>query len=370
MSVVKLPSGRWRAQVWDPEPAKNVSVSQILGPAFKSFRTKTEAKEARTEARRALRQRRGKRSDVTVAQWRARWLSDPLFARRWKESTRNHHAERTKRFAEKYGDLPIRHVEDAIVAEWLGGGKNVGTVSSLLTMFNDARRKVSGRLIVENPFAELGLHKSSGNGDVVPPDRERIDELIAAAEAKCPPSYAAWLKFAAYTGMRPGEIDGLRWDCIDWERGRIHVKEQWNVNARAFTTPKNSQAREAILTAPAREALMNVPRDREFCFVNARGTHWRPSSRERYWSRVRAACDEERTLYLCTRHFAGSYMVNVLLLPTEDVAIVLGHTDGGDLVRSVYGHRDKGAALDRAAAAYARLDNVVSLDLVREAESA
>jgi hypothetical protein len=39
-------------------------------------------------------------------------------------------------------------------------------------------------------------------------------------------------------------------------------------------------------------------------------------------------------------------MVNVLELPYEDVAIALGHTDGGELVRHLYGHRDRERALD------------------------
>jgi hypothetical protein len=46
-------------------------------------------------------------------------------------------------------------------------------------------------------------------------------------------------------------------------------------------------------------------------------------------------------------------MTNVLDLPSEDVAIALGHTDGGDLVRRLYGHRDRDRALDKVAAAYA-----------------
>jgi hypothetical protein len=47
-------------------------------------------------------------------------------------------------------------------------------------------------------------------------------------------------------------------------------------------------------------------------------------------------------------------MVNELELPSEDVAIALGHTDGGELVRKLYGHRDRDRALDRVAAAYKR----------------
>jgi hypothetical protein len=46
-------------------------------------------------------------------------------------------------------------------------------------------------------------------------------------------------------------------------------------------------------------------------------------------------------------------MINVLELPSEDVAIALGHTDGGELVRKLYGHRDREWALDRVTA-YAR----------------
>lgn len=47
------------------------------------------------------------------------------------------------------------------------------------------------------------------------------------------------------------------------------------------------------------------------------------------------------------------YMVNELEMPSEDVAIALGHQDGGNLVRRLYGHRDKGRALDRIVGAYA-----------------
>jgi hypothetical protein len=47
-------------------------------------------------------------------------------------------------------------------------------------------------------------------------------------------------------------------------------------------------------------------------------------------------------------------MVNVPEMPSEDVAIALGHQDGGNLVRRLYGHRDKGRALDRIVGACAK----------------
>ena len=111
--------------------------------------------------------------------------------------------------------------------------------------------------------------------------------------------------------------------------------------------------REAPLTNPARDALLNLPAEGEFCFVPIRGAHWTASARAYHWKAVRGAAGWEGSLYLATRHFAGWYMVNVLDLPSEDVAIALGHTDGGELVRRLYGHRDHDRALNRVTAAYA-----------------
>jgi hypothetical protein len=44
VSVTRLPSGRWRAQVYDPATGKNLSVSKVVGGPG-TFATKTEAKQ-------------------------------------------------------------------------------------------------------------------------------------------------------------------------------------------------------------------------------------------------------------------------------------------------------------------------------------
>ncbi len=87
--------------------------------------------------------------------------------------------------------------------------------------------------------------------------------------------------------------------------------------------------------------------------ASLRGEYWTPSSRPYHWKAVRAAVSWTGSIYLATRHFAGWYMVNELEMASEDVAIALGHQDGGNLVRRLYGHRDRGRALDRIVGAYA-----------------
>lgn len=370
MSVSQLPNGRWRAQVYDPATGKSVAVAKILGREFRSFKTPRQAERAREKARARLDELR--RSDgMTVGEWADIWKTDPLY-RRPKASTNAHNSERIRRFVEQHRDLPLTQVSDMVVAKWIRGGKNRGTVPALRAMFSDAASADAGRLIDRNPFAGLKLGRSRGNRDVTPPTEEEIWALIGAARRVATPSFAAWLQTAAFTGMRPGELDALLLERVDLAANRIHVVEQWSATTREFTPPKNGQARIAPLPPPARDAIVALGREPgvPWAFANTRNRHWTPGARAYYWKAVRAVTGETRSLYLCTRHFAGSHMVNVLELPSEDVAIALGHTDGGDLVRRLYGHRDKDLALARVQRAFEATANVVSLSLVKEAESA
>lgn len=355
MSVSKLPSGKWRAQIHDSRVGHNVAISQILGPNYRSFATKKEAKAARQLAQEKLEAIGG--HGTTVRGFVERWKTEKLFQRP-KESTNAINRERIKGFVEKYGDLPLHMVSDQVVAEWLSLGK-AHTVPALRAMFNDAASPKAGRLIQSNPFAKLGLKSSGGNRRKNPPSEEMVWALIKAAR-KSGPSFAAWLQVACFTGMRPGELDALRWESVDFNSGFLHVKEQWSPKTKAFTLPKNGLQRRAILTPPAREALLSLPKQGEFCFVTNRdGTHWTPSSRAYYWKATRMVAGWEGSLYLASRHFFGSYATNVLGLASEDVAFALGHEDGGELVRKLYGHRNQELALQRVAEAYLRAGQVV-----------
>ncbi len=359
MSLTRLPSGRWRAQVYDPARQQNVSVSSVLG-ASGTFATRTEAKRARELARARLGEDLSK--PVTLAAFWQRWTTDPLFARP-KESTNIHNRERTKTFVARYGARPIGAIDDSVVAEWFAGGSRNGTVPALRAMFNDAASAKAGRVTRNNPFARLGISRGPGRRHEQPPSEELVWKIIRCAHELATPSFAAWLQVAAFTGLRPGELDALRRANVDLGRSRIRVLEQFSAATRTFTLPKNGQTREAPLTDPAREALVSLPIESEFCFAPIRGEHWTASARAYHWKAVKAAAGWAGSLYLATRHFAGWYMVNVLELPSEDVAIALGHTDGGELVRRLYGHRDRDLALDRVAAAYGQTASFTQIQL-------
>jgi len=363
LSIQKLPSGRWRAQVYDASTGKLLSVSKVLGGPG-TFRTKTEAKQAREEARRRL--RRGL-SGMTVGEFHRRWTTDPLFARP-KESTNIHNRERTSAFAERYGTLALDHVGDAVVAEWLSGGRRNGTVPALRAMFNDAMSAKAGRLIERNAFAGLGLHRTKGNRNRKPPTQEGMERLVAIARELTPPSFAAYLEFAMVEGPRPGELDALRWERVRWDDAEVDIVEQWNVKTRSFTEPKYGPYTIALV-ARGRDVLQRMKRDRAesaFVFTTLRGNHYRPTSRVHHWNRVRAAAGLGNTsLYLATRHYWGWYALNVLELEPHVIAEQLGHHDGGRLVIELYGHPERARARRKIREAHDRAGAVTALRVIR-----
>lgn len=231
MAVSKLPNGRFRAQTYDSTTGKFVSSAKVLGLKEGSFPTESKAHRADAAAAKLLADRRP--NVLTVAAWAKQWTSDSLFQRP-KESTNIHNRERIKRFVETYGSLPLGAVDDAIVARWVAGGKNKSTVPTLKAMFNDAASAEAGRLISSNPFMGLRLSKGKGRAKEQPPSEDEVREMVGHAKELTCPGFAAWLEVAAWSGMRPGELDALKWSSVDFAVGRIKVLEQWNVKIRDF----------------------------------------------------------------------------------------------------------------------------------------
>jgi len=266
---------------------------------------------------------------------------------------RANNRERTSAFVERYGNWRPATIDAAIVAAWLKGGINVGTVDALRTMFNDARKPQAGMLVDRNPFAGLGLHRSKGRKDAQPPDQATVARMIAAADQLTPPSFAAYLLTACWSAARPGELDALRWTDLDFMAEAIRIERQWNVKTRKLTAPKHGSRRSIAMTEPVRKRLLELPRESEWAFTTLRGHHYTPSTRNHHRNRVRASVGLGNvSLYLATRHHFRWLALNVLDLPPHVIAAQLGHTDGGRLVRELYGHPDAVIARERIREAF------------------
>jgi integrase len=354
----QLPSGQWRGRVRHPRDGKQVAPHTVIGGPT-TYPTKRAAERAEDDARDALLgfAERG----MTVRGWWAEWTTSPLWQRP-AESTNAHNRERTAGFVAVYGDRSIRTVDHVVVAEWLSGGRNRGTIPALRACFNDARRPQAGLLIDRNPFAGLGLRQSKGRKEVQPPGQAEIARMIALADELTPPSFAAYLLTACWSAARPGELDALKWIDLDFQAETIRIERQWNAKVRKITPPKHGSRRTAAMTEPVRERLLALPHESEWVFTTLRGHHYTPSTRSHHWNRVRCTAGlGDVDLYTATRHYFGWYALNVLDLPPHVIAQQLGHQDGGRLVRELYGHPDAALARERTRQAFREIALVEAL---------
>lgn len=349
---------RWLVEVYD---STIPSRKRYVG----TFDTEREAKEAGRSAEADVARRRGRRGDETVAGWAARWLD---LKPREKETTNLGYREQIKPFADRYGKLRLRDVDVQLALEWLGEKR--WTHGGLRAMFTDAR---NAGLIDSNPFTGLRLAGSHGRKNLKVLSETQVYRLCECAvevwEAEVGLMTRALISVAAFVGARPAEMYGLRWDDLDLRSDEVRIERQYSPRTRSFELPKNGLTRTVVLTAPAKSALMELPRPvnaQEPIFRGARGKPLTGRTQHYYWHPIRCRFGRPSMDFYELRHFCGAWLFNDYELPAQDVAHQLGHTDGGALVQKLYGHPSESLARERIKRAVG--GHVTPLRAVSEAE--
>jgi integrase len=218
-------------------------------------------------------------------------------------------------------------------------------------MFSDARR--SG-LVDGNPFAGLRLRGSHGRKDLDVLSLDEVERLAACAgevwAGEVALTVRALVLMAAFVGMRPAELYGLRWSDVDLREDEVRVERQYSPSTRRFELAKKGQKRVVVLTPPAKAGLLGLPRPvkvDELIFRGARGRPLTGRTQHYYWNPVRCRFGNRSMDFYDLRHFCAAWLFNDLELPAQDVAHQLGHTDGGALVQRLYGHPSERLARER-----------------------
>lgn len=298
---------------------------------------------------------------MTIGEYVDRYLDD--YEERTKDSTYDTARTKLRIFKREFGD---RRLEDGVISrreadDWSRAHRSC--VPVVITLFN---RAIRDEELSRNPFAGLS-RRGRGRRDKVPLSSEDVEALVRHAH-DCHGRYGymmeALIRVAAATAMRPGELFGLEWRDIDFERMRIRVSRR--IYKGRFAVPKNGRARDIVLTPHARDALLALPRTCEYVFGAKRGGRFSQPLLSLYWSPIAnlfgERADKNGRLALVAfyelRHRAAYWMYVELQLHERLVAAQLGHTDGGKLIRELYGHGDHGALaeIDRYF-----VDNVVPL---------
>lgn len=192
--------------------------------------------------------------------------------------------------------------------------------------------------VLRQILSEVHLQEGTGNaGAAVRPLKERRQEIrpFAWAEverlvAAAPVHLAGYLRVRCLSGLRSGEINGLRWDQVDFAGGWLRICRA-RVRGRE-TLPKNEYSeRDLPLTRPLRQALElqweKTGSPDGFVFQTTRGRPIETSNfSNRDWPAILARAGVAPRRPYQTRHTFASLMLGAGENP-QWIAQMLGHAD-------------------------------------------
>ena len=187
--------------------------------------------------------------------------------------------------------------------------------------------------------------------DIQPFSLDEAFQIIGAVRE----DYKSYMIVRFFTGMRSGEIHGLKWKCVDFERRQILIRETFTKGRTEYTKNDGSQ-REIHISDTVYEALKTqyeaTRSMSEYVFCNGAGN---PIDNKNFCDRVwypllRYLAMDARRPYQ-TRHTAATLWLAAGESP-EWIARQMGHTST-QMLFSVYSRfvpnltRQDGTAMER-----------------------
>ncbi|MGC6768507.1 tyrosine-type recombinase/integrase [Enterococcus sp. LJL128] len=163
--------------------------------------------------------------DGTVEQWMSYWLAKFMNGK-IKISTYSTYKTRMEKYifpvlgSKKLINLTSTHIQEFIFQlENLGlSSRSINVIC--LVLKSALNQAVKESYIVKNPCEDITIKKKEyTNINALSIEQQRRIEKRALFETECSAAI-----IALYTGMRIGEISGLRWEDIDFERNLLCVR--------------------------------------------------------------------------------------------------------------------------------------------------
>lgn len=225
--------------------------------------------------------------NITVAEWAEIFLNKKRAVR---ETTLGAYEVTTKRITRLFGNKKLKDIGPKLdtCTDVL---KNVGykdstiknTIQYLITLYNDA---VDSKVISGTKLSSKGCFRWKKDLFTLP----ELDRVIEAINDINSPVMRSMGLFCLYTGLRRGELVGLKWSDIDFASNKLYVNREITTIPSGgqinLDSPKNGIAGQSVqIPADALDILLelkewysikNIHSDYVFC--GKHGPHTNPDS--------------------------------------------------------------------------------------------
>lgn len=223
------------------------------------------------------------------------------------------------------------------------------TINKIMTPLRMILNEAADRYEFNSPLRGIKSLKKQ-KVDVEPFTLDEVCLILANVRRDFRPYYT--VRF--FTGMRTGEIDGLQWKYIDFERRQILIRETF-VDGKITYTKTDGSQREIHISQPVYDALLQqreLTGGQMFVFCNRNGLPLEHGNiTKRVWYPLLRYLDLKKRRPYQTRHTAATLWLAAGESP-EWIARQMGHTTTEMLFR-VYSRyvpnltRQDGSAFDR-----------------------
>ena len=237
-SIRKRSNGTWEARVTvgvNPETGKLISKS-VYGRTQKEVREKLNALQKGEQqavnppaagpgiASEAANEPEQK--EMTVGEWLDTWLKEYLAD--VKQGTSIHYESVVRlHLKPALGDIPLSQLRTPMVQKFYNklsaeqrSPKYIKNIHGVLHRALDMAMRVE--YLTKNP-STYTIRPKVVEKPVVPLDAPEQKKLFEALKGN---PFETLFLTATFTGMRIGELIGLTWDCVDFNKGLIYVKKQ------------------------------------------------------------------------------------------------------------------------------------------------
>lgn len=255
--------------------AKKIDASITLGVFnYSEFFPQSSMVKKFTERERQITSLSANNDHPTVQEFKEQWFDEMLPT--WRASYVNSVTSIFNgRVLPIFGEKVISHITKADILQFratlakaspeTGKSRCAKTINKILKIFRLMMCEAADRYDFNNPFIGVKLLKEQKT-DINPMSLDEVYLFLKHVR----PDFHDYFKVRFFSGMRSGEVTGLRWENIDFERKQILIRETI-VQGKVEYTKNDGSYRVIDMTTPLLEALKSQHEgtgEKDYVFCN------------------------------------------------------------------------------------------------------